>query len=70
MSIGKTTVRNNKVEKFSSEVKQLRKEKKEIKERLKGNENNQTQTLKEYMHVQEEIKKLILHERSKKANEL
>ena len=63
-SIGKTTIKSSRIEKFSLEVKQLRKEKREIKKRLKRNGNNQPQTLTEYMHIQEKIKKLILHERT------
>ena len=50
-------------------MKQLRKEKRKIKKRLKINNGNQPQILNENKLIQERIKGQILLERTKKANE-
>ena len=65
ISIGKSTIKNRKEEVFSQEVKDMRKEKREIKKRLK---NKETHMVTSYGEMQEKIRNQILLERTERTN--
>ena len=68
MSIGKTTMKAKKCEKFSIEVHELRQCKKEIKDRLKVPSANKDPIFDEFRCIQEKLKTKILEERTKRMN--
>ena len=68
MSIGKSTVKIKKEEIFSQQVKDLRKQKREIKKRLKNKENDHPNLMKSYREIQEKIRKRILYEKTERRN--
>ena len=68
ISIGKTTTKNRKCDKFSTEIQNLRKEKRLVKKRLDHNNDDQQETLNKYKKIQENLKNQILLERTRKTN--
>ena len=68
ISIGKTTIKVNKCEKFSMEIHELRRCKKEIKGKLKIPGADKDLIFNEFRSIQEKLKTKILEERTDKMN--
>ena len=68
ISIGKTTIKVNKCEKFSMEIHELRRRKKEIKGKLKIPGADKDLIFNEFRSIQEKLKTKILEERTDKMN--
>ena len=70
-TIGKTTLRIGDLEKFSNEVEGLRKLKGPLKKEIQTerNENEKEKLIDQYKNLQDEIKKLIVEERTEKIRQ-
>ena len=68
ISIGKTTLKANKCEKFSVEIDELRRCKREIKGKLKSPNTDKDMMFNEFRSIQESLKTKILEERINRMN--
>ena len=68
MSIGKTTVKAKRKEQVPDSLKEMRREKRHLKNILKRSETDQPAILEQYKSIQEKIRNQILIEKTKKTN--
>ena len=66
-NLGRTTIKNRKNERFSSEVENLRHKKRQIKDTLKRSSQHRGETIKELKQIQEQLRQQILRERTEKT---
>ena len=66
-NIGRTTIRNRKCERFSSEVENLRLKKRQIKNKLKHSSIDKNLNINKLKNVQEQLRQQILRERTEKT---